>query len=177
MSLAKLSYTSLAFNNPHVSSLCISSFRPLFQLVGGGNNCLGITYYHHISISFATAIDVVPQLLLKFNLISSEASSVPSIRSYCALNVVISVCHISLIDAAGGRLFVENTLVHLVIHMHHMLMGASNIHRSPNFCFFTITAGTLLSMISRIVAFSPLYTALHVLSYFSISSSRLFQQA
>ena len=136
MSLAKFSYTSPTFNNPHVCSLCISSFTPLFQLMGGGNKHLGTTYCHCISIPFATTIGVVHPHFLKFSLISSKASSVSSILSYCALNVVISVCHISLIDSARSRLFAENTLVHLAAHMHHMIMGASNIHRSPNFCFY-----------------------------------------
>ena len=36
---------------------------------------------------------MVHQRFLKFSLISSTTSFVPSIRSYCALNVVINVCH------------------------------------------------------------------------------------
>ena len=151
MSLAKLSHTSAAFNIPHDIS-----FTPLFQLMGGGNNHLGTTYCHCISIPFVIVIGVVQQHFLKVNLINFEASSVPSIRSHCALHVVISVCHISLIDSAGGCLFAENTLVHLVVHMHHMVMGASNIHKSPNFCFCTITTSTLLLVIIE-QFHSPLY--------------------
>ena len=134
VSLAILSYTSLAFNIPHDIS-----FTPLVQLMGGGNNHLGTTYCHRISIPCVVAIGVSHHHFLKFILINSEASPTPSIRSYWALSVVISVCHISLIDSAGGCLFAENTLVHLVVHMHHMVMGASIVHRSPSFCFCAIT--------------------------------------
>ena len=74
-----------------------------------------------------------------------------------ALNVVINVCHISLMDSAGGRLFAENTMVHLVVQMLHMIMDASNIHRSPIFFNWALIVGALLSMINRIVPFSPLY--------------------
>ena len=137
---------------------------------------MGTTYYNRISIPFVVTIGVVHHRFLKFNLINSEASSVPSIRSYCALNVVISVCHMSSIDSNGGRLFVENTVVHLVVHMHHMVMGASNIHKSQNLCFYAITTGTLLLVISRKVPVSLEYIVLHVLSYFATSSSRQFQQ-
>ena len=52
-----------------------------------------------------------------------------------------------------------------------------NIHRSRIFWFCAITTGTLISVISWIVPFYPLYITLHVLSYFSTSSSRQFQQA
>ena len=65
----------------------------------------------------------------------------------------------------------------LVVHMHHTTMVASGIHRSPIFCFCVIPTCTMLSVISRIVPFSPMYAILHVLSYFSTSSSRQFQQA
>ena len=153
------------------------SFMSLFQLMGGGNNHRGTTYCHSISIPFFAAISVVHQCFLKFSFISFEASSVQSIRSYYTLNVVISVCHIILIDSVGGCLFAENTLVHLVVHMHHTTMGVSSIHTSPIFYFCAISIGTQLLVINKIVPFSPLYIALHVLSYFSISSSRLFQQA
>ena len=51
-------------------------------------------------------------------------------------------------------------------------MGASNAHRSPNFC-----SGTFLSVINQVVPFFPLYIVLHMLSYFATSSSRHFQQA
>ena len=51
---------------------------------------MGTTYCHRISIPVSAAIGVVHQRFLKFNLISFEASYVPSIRSYCALNVVIN---------------------------------------------------------------------------------------
>ena len=132
------------------------SFMYLFQLIGGGNNHLCTTYCHRISIPFSTAIGVVHQRFLKFSLINFEASSIPSIRAYCALTVVINVCHNSLIDSAKGCLFVENTLVHLVVHMLHMIIGASNIHMSPIFYFWALTVGALLSMINRIVLFSPL---------------------
>ena len=67
------------------------------------------------------------QHFLKFSLINFEASFVPSIQSYCALNVVIGLCDILLIDSTRGCLFAENTLVHLVIHMHHTTTGASRI--------------------------------------------------
>ena len=153
------------------------SFTPLFYLMGGGNTHLGTTYCHHISIPVSAAIGVVNQRFQKFSFISSSTSSVPSICSYCAINVVINVCHISLIDSAGGCLFVENTLVHLAVYMLHMIMGASNIHISPIFCFWALIVGALLSVINQIVPFSPLYIALHVLSNFSTSSSRQFQQA
>ena len=39
-------------------SLYISSFTPLFQLMGGGNNNMGPRYCHHISTPFATVIGV-----------------------------------------------------------------------------------------------------------------------
>ena len=48
------------------------------------------TYIHS---NFAT-IGVVHHRFLKFSLINSEASFVPSSCSYWALNVVINVCHI-----------------------------------------------------------------------------------
>ena len=72
-----------------------------------------------MSTPISTAIGVLHHRFLKFSLINLEASSVPSIRSYWALNVVIEVCHISLIDYVGGRLFAENTLVHLAVQMSH----------------------------------------------------------
>ena len=147
----------------------LMSFTPLFHQMGGGNNHLGTTYCQRISTPISAAIGVVHHRFLKFSLINSEASSVPSIRSYWALNVVINVCHISLIDSVGGRLFAENTLVHLVVQMLHMIMGASNIHRSPIFCFWALIVGALLSVINRIVPFSPMYIVLHVLSHFSPS--------
>ena len=132
------------------------SFTPLFHLMGGGNNHLGTTYCHCISVPLSTAIVVVHDRFLKFGLMSFATSFVPSVLSYCALNVVINVCHISLIDSLEGRLFAENTMVHLVVHMLHMIIGASNIHMSPIFYFWALTVGALLSMINRIVLFSPL---------------------
>ena len=155
----------------------LMSFTPLYHLMGGGNNHLGTTYCHRMSTPISTAIGVLHHRFLKFSLINSEASSVPSIRSYWALNVVIRVCHISLIDSAGGRLFAENTLVHLAVQMFHMTMGASNIHRSPIFCLWALLVGALLPTSNQIVPFSPLYIVVHVLSNFSTSSSRQFQQA
>ena len=155
----------------------VVSFTPLYHLMGGGNNHLGTTYCHRISTPISTAIDVIHHRFLKFSLINSKASSVPSIRSHWALNVVINVCHISLIDFVGGRLFAENTLVHLAVQMFHMIMGASNIHRSTIFCFWALLLGALLPTITWIVPFSPLYIVVHVLSKFSTSSSRQFQQA
>ena len=131
--------------------------------MGGGNNHLGTAYNHHISTPISAAIGVVHHCFLKFSLINSEASSVPSIRSYWALNVVINVCHISLIDSVEGPLFAENTLVHLVVQKPLMIMGASNIHRSPIFYFWALLVGALLPTINQIVPFSPLYIALHVL--------------
>ena len=160
--LTYLSYTfAYVSSQTFIHIICIQ--YPTWHLVhaplstsGRGNIHLGTTYYNRISIPFVVTIGVVHHRFLKFNLINSEASSVPSIRSYCALNVVISVCHISLIDSTEGRLFAENTLVHIVVHMHHMVMGASNIHKSPNFCFCTITTSTLLLVIIE-QFHSPLY--------------------
>ena len=113
----------------------LMSVTPLFHLMGGGNNHLGTTYCQRTSTLIFATIGVVHHRFLKFSIINSDASSIPSIRSYWALNEVINVCHISLIDSIGGRLFAENTLIHLTIQMLHMIMGASNNHRSPVFCF------------------------------------------
>ena len=137
-------------------------FTPLFHQMGGGNNHLGITYCQRISTPISAAIGVLHHRFLKFNLINSEAPSVPSISSCWTLNVDINVCHISLIDSTRGRLFAENTLVHLVVQMLHMIMGASKIHRSPIFCFSPLIVGAMLSVINRIVPFSPMYIVLHV---------------
>ena len=172
MALAILSCTSPTFTIPHAMS-----FTPLVHLMGGGNNHLGTSYFHSISIPFVAAIGVVHHRFRKFSLISSATSLVPSIRSYWALSVVINVCQISLIDSAGGRLCAENTLVHLVVHIHHIVMGASNVQRSPSFWFYAQVVGTLLSVISHTMPFSPLYLASHVPSYFATSSSRQIQQA
>ena len=159
-------------------SVFLMSFPPLYHLIGGGNSHLGTTYCHCISTPISIAIGVLHHRFLKFSLINSEASSVPSIRSYWALNVVIKVCHISLIDSVAGCLFAENTVVHLAVQMFHMTMGASNVHRLPIFYFWALLVGALLPAINRsIVPFSPLYIVVHVLSNFSTSSSRQFQQA
>ena len=116
----------------------LMSFTPLFHQMGGGNNHLGTSYYQRISTPISAAIGVLHHRFLKFNLINSEAPSVPSISSCWTLNVDINVCHISLIDSDGAPLFTENTLVHLVVQMLHMIMGASNIHRSPIFFFWAL---------------------------------------
>ena len=84
---------------------------------------------------YSTAINVVHQCFLN----CFETSIVPLICSYCALNVGINVCHISLLDSIGSRLFAKNTMVHIFVRMHLTTMGASNIHRSPIFCFDAIT--------------------------------------
>jgi hypothetical protein len=153
------------------------SSMPLYHLMGGGNNHLGTTYCHCISTPIFAAIGVVHHCFLKFNLINFEASFVTSIRWYWALNVVINVCHISLIGSAGGCLFAENTLVHLAVQMlDHMIMGAGNIHRSPIFYFWPLLVGALLPGINQKAPLSPLYIVVHVLSNFSMSSSRQFQQ-
>ena len=155
----------------------LMSFTPLYHLMEGGSSHLATTYYHRMSTPTSTAIGVLHHRFQKFSLIISEASSVPSIRSYWALNIIIRVCHISITDSARGRLFAENTVVHLAVQMFHMTMGASNIHRSPIFYLLALLVGALLPTINQIVPFSPLYIVVHVLSNFSTSSSRQFQQA
>ena len=126
--------------------------------IARGSIHLGTTYSHCISIPFFVAIGVVHQHFLKFSLISSKASSSPSIRWYCTLNVVISVCHISVIDLAGDRLFAQNTLVHLVVHMHHTTMGASSIHKSP---IFYLCNNYMYPVISEIQPNSPILPSVH----------------
>ena len=77
MSLAILSYTSPTFTIPHAIS-----FMPLVQLMGEGNNHLGTSYFHCISIPFVAAIGVVHHRFQKSGLINYAPSSVPAIRSY-----------------------------------------------------------------------------------------------
>ena len=82
--------------------------------------------------------------------------------------------HISLIDSAGVRLFVENTLVHLVVHIHHMVLGPSNVHGSPSFYFCAITIGTLLSVISQTVHTHHLHSiSRHYISFTPLSYTSL----
>ena len=124
-----------SFHAHHLHSLshmpCLS--RPSFNYWEGGTTIwvlhTSIVYPFHLlrpSVQYTIAFENSASFVLQHHQYhQSQCSSVVS--------VVINVCQISLIDSVAGRLCAENTLVHLVVHIHHIVMGASNIQRSPSF--------------------------------------------